>query len=463
MSFLNNIKKIHFIGIGGISMSGLAEIVLEKGFEVSGSDIQDSHLIKKLIKKGAKINIPHHKSNISDAELVVYTSAVKDDNPEMIKARGRNLPLVDRASFLGDIMKTYKYGIAVAGCHGKTTTTSIISLILQNANFDPTVLIGGELDAIGGNVRIGKSPYFITEACEYMENFLKFYPFIGVVLNIGEDHLDYFRDLNHIKSAFLKFAKLIPNEGCLVLCSDDVNTMEIAPLVTCNVITYGIDNDGDYVAKNLRYNDLGHPSFEVYKHGVFKGSLSLKILGKYNILNTMASIAVSDFLGVPFDIVIDTIADFKGTHRRFELKGVYNDITVVDDYAHHPTEIKVTLEAAKKRNNNSIWCIFQPHTYTRTKLLLNEFAESFANADKVIIGDIYASREKDTGLIHSKDLTREINKVSNNATYIEGFENIAKYIAENARPGDLVMTVGAGSITELGPMILEKLRERKVE
>lgn len=459
MLFSSNIKRIHFIGIGGISMSGLAEIAISKGFEVSGSDIQDSHLIKKLIKNGAVINIPHDENNVSHADLVVYTSAVKEDNPEIIKAKELKLPIMDRASFLGNIMKTYKYGIAVAGCHGKTTTTSMISLILKNSNLDPTILIGGELDAIGGNVRIGNSPYFITEACEYMENFLKFYPFVGVILNIGEDHLDYYRDLNHIKSAFLKFAKLIPKEGCLVLCNDDPNTKEIASLVSCNVLTYGISSESDYMARNIKYNSFGHPSFEVFKNGDFSGTFNLNILGEYNVLNTLASIAVSDFLGIPYETVNKIAENFNGTHRRFELKGICNDITVVDDYAHHPTEINVTLKAARKTKHDNLWCIFQPHTYTRTKLLLNEFATSFDNADRVIISDIYASREKDTGLIHSKDLVREINKHNDNAVYIEGFHNIAKYIAENAKPGDLVMTVGAGSITDLGPIILEELEK----
>lgn len=459
MLFSKNIKKIHFIGIGGISMSGLAEIAIYKGFKVSGSDIQNSHLIEKLVSDGALINIPHDENNISDADLIVYTSAVKEDNPEMIKARELELPIMDRATFLGSIMKTFKYGIAVAGCHGKTTTTSIISLILKDSDLDPTVLIGGELDAIGGNVRIGGSPYFITEACEYMENFLKFHPFIGVILNVGEDHLDYFRDLDHIKSAFLKFAKLIPKEGCLVLCNDDPNTREIASSVSCNIKTYGIKNESDYMAKNIKYNKLGHPSFKVFKNGEFSGEFNLGILGEYNILNSLASIAVSDFLGIPFETINKTIEGFKGTHRRFELKGTYNDITVIDDYAHHPTEIKVTLEAARKTKHNKIWCIFQPHTYTRTKALLNEFANSFNNADKVIISDIYASREKNDGLIHSKDLTAEINKYKDIAVYIDGFDNIARYIAKNARPGDLVMTVGAGNITDLVPMILSEMRK----
>lgn len=459
MDFLNNVRTVHFIGIGGISMSGLAEILLDRGFMVTGSDIQQSPIIEKLRKKGAIVSIPHNENNISDAELVVYTSAVKEDNPEIIRARELNLTIIDRASFLGDIMKEYGYGIAVAGCHGKTTSTSMISLILKNAQLDPTILLGGELDAIGGNVRIGKSPYFITEACEYMENFLKFYPYVGVILNIDEDHLDYFKDINHIKTAFLKFARLIPEKGCLILCSENSYAMEIAPQVHCNVTTFGIDKESDYMAKNIKYDELGHPSFEIFLKGKNMGSYSLKVPGRHNILNALSAFAVSDFVGISPDIIKNSLLDFRGTHRRFEIVGSHNNITIVDDYAHHPTEIRVTLEAAKKVPHSRLWCIFQPHTYTRTKLLLNEFAHSFYDTNNVIITDIYAAREKDTGLIHSKDLTKEINNNSNNAIYIKEFEDIAEYISENAKPGDLVMTVGAGSITNLGPMILEKLKE----
>ncbi len=460
MHFLNNVSKIHFIGIGGISMSGLAEIVLDRGYKVEGSDIQNSPIIERIRSKGAIVNIPHNGENLKDADLVVYTSAVKKDNPEMIKAQELNIPIVDRASFLGDIMKEYKFGIAIAGCHGKTTTTSMISLILKNARLDPTVLLGGELDAIGGNVRIGRSPYFITEACEYMENFLKFHPFVGVILNIGIDHLDYFKDLDHIKSAFLKFARLVPKDGCLFLCSDDTNTRELTSLVDCNKIIFGLENNSDYTANIISYDEEGRPSFEVFKNNTSKGVFTLKIHGKHNVLNSLAAFAVADYAGVPLDIIRKSLSEFSGTHRRFETKGVYNDITVIDDYAHHPTEIKVTLDAAKKIKHNKLWCIFQPHTYTRTNLLFNEFADSFNDADEIIIADIYAAREKDTGLVSSKELAEEINKkiVNKKAAYMDSFESIAEHVAKNAMPRDLVMTIGAGSITDLGPMILTKLK-----
>lgn len=458
MLLSKNIKTVHFIGIGGISMSGLAQILLTRGYKVQGSDIQYSSLIEKLEKNGAVVNIPHNAANVHGADLVIYTSAVKDDNPEIIEAKKLNIPLMDRATLLGKVMKEYSYRIAVAGCHGKTTSTSMISIIFKNAGLDPTILLGGELDSIGGNVRIGDGQYFITEACEYMENFLKFYPFYGVILNIDEDHLDYFKDIEHIKETFIKFVKLIPQEGCLAVCADNKNAMDVIPYAKCSIVTFGIDNDADYMAKDIEFNDLGHPSFKVYKKGQCIGSCKLQIPGQHNILNALSAYAVSDFFGISSDVVSKSLMEFKGTHRRFDILGTVNNITVVDDYAHHPTEIKATLAAAKKFPHNKLWCIFQPHTYTRTKTLFKEFASSFIDADHVIITDIYAAREKDTGEIHSKDLVKEANKVKNNVIYMKDFDDIAEYVSKNAEDGDLVMTVGAGNITNLGPMILEKLK-----
>lgn len=459
MFLSNKIKTIHFIGIGGISMSALAEIMLNRGYNVQGSDIQDSPLIRKLQSHGIKVNIPHKAENVHGADLIVYTSAVKNDNPEIMEANRLGIPLMGRATFLGKIMKEYSYGIAVAGCHGKTTSTSMISIIFKNANLDPTILLGGELDAIGGNVRIGESPYFITEACEYMGNFLEFHPFCGVILNIDEDHLDYFKDLQHIKDTFIKFAQLIPKEGFLAICADNSNAMDVLPYANCNVVTFGIDNKADYTATDIEFDNFGHPSFRVIKNGQDMGTYNLRIPGLHNVLNALSAFAVSDFFGISPDVIRKSLMEFEGTHRRFDILGTVNDITVIDDYAHHPTEIQVTLNAARKFPHNKLWCIFQPHTYTRTKLLFKDFTSSFKEADHVIITDIYAAREKDTGEIHSRDLAEEANKVSGNVIYIKEFENIANYVADNAKPGDMVMTVGAGSITNLGPMILERLKK----
>lgn len=459
MISLSNVKNVHFVGIGGISMSGLAQILLQAGYNVSGSDISDSNIISKLIKNGAKISIPHESKNVEGADLVVYTAAVKQDNCEIIRAKELKIPLVDRAEFLGMLMKNYKYGIAIAGCHGKTTTTSMVSVIFNNSNLDPTLLIGGEIDAIGGNVRVGKSEYFVTEACEYTESFLKFYPFVAAILNVEKDHLDYFRDLDHIISAFEKFAKLVPKEGTLVVCSDNEHALNISKKVDCNVLTYGIKNKADFKAKSIKYDNLGHPTFEVTFKGKKLGTISLGIPGEHNVLNALAAIAIARNAGIHMDIIKKSLKEFKGTYRRFDIKGTRNNITIVDDYAHHPTEIKATLHAAKQFPHKKIWCVFQPHTYTRTKTLFNEFSEAFYDADQVIITDIYAAREKDTGLVKPSELVESINKYSANAVYSSDFRSIADFIAREAKPGDLVFTMGAGDVFKLGPMILEEIAE----
>ncbi|MDF2890485.1 MAG: UDP-N-acetylmuramate--L-alanine ligase [Clostridia bacterium] len=462
MASLDNIKNIHFVGIGGISMSGLAEIMLTAGYHVTGSDLNSSKIIDRLSNKGAKITIPHDSKNVEGSELVVYTAAVKNDNPELVRAGELAIPVMDRAEFLGIIMKSHHYGIAISGCHGKTTTTSMVSLIFKNACLDPTILLGGELDAIDGNVLVGKSDYFITEACEYYESFLKFYPYVGAILNVEEDHLDYFKDIDHIMSAFHKFAKLIPKDGTLVVCADNENAMKVADMSECNILTYGLDKEADYTAKNIVFNRLGHPSFDVYFRNEEIGALSLNIPGKHNILNSLASIAIARNAGIDMEIIKSSLLEFRGTYRRFDIQGTQNDITVIDDYAHHPTEIRATLDAAVQFPHKRVWCIFQPHTYSRTRTLFNDFAKAFYNADKAIIADIYsASREKDNGDIHSRDLVNEVNNNSNNAIYMKDFEEIADLIAREAEPGDIVFTMGAGDVFKLGQMILDKIKGNK--
>lgn len=460
MASIDNIKNIHFVGIGGISMSGLAEIMIHAGYNVSGSDLNNSKIIERLISKGAAISIPHDSKNVEGAELIVYTVAVKSDNAELVRARELSIPIIDRAEFLGIIMKKHQYGIAISGCHGKTTTTSMVSLVFKNAMLDPTILLGGELDAIDGNVLVGKSDYFITEACEYYESFLRFYPYVGAILNVEEDHLDYFKDIDHIMSAFYKFAQLIPKEGSLVVCADNENAMKIADSVQCNILTYGIDNPADYTASNIIYDQLGHPSFDVYFRNTNLGVFSLNIPGKHNILNSLACIAISLNAGIDIDVIKNSLLEFRGTYRRFDIQGTLNNITVIDDYAHHPTAIKATLDAAVQFPHKRVWCVFQPHTYSRTKSLFSDFAKAFYKADKVIITDIYsASREKDNGDIHSKDVVFAINENSNNSVYIKDFAEIADLIAKEAEPGDIIFTMGAGDIFKLGKMIMDRLNK----
>lgn len=451
---INNYKRIHFIGIGGISMSGLAHIMLNAGHIVTGSDLKNSHIISKLQKEGAIINIPHNKNAIDGADLVVYTAAIKQDNPEMIRTKELHIPVIDRATLLGEIMKKYKLGVAIAGSHGKTTTTSLISVLLTEMKYDPTVLVGGEVDVIGGNVRVGNSDYFITEACEYTDSFLKFYPYIAVILNVDSDHLDYFKNIDNIKQSFTQFANLVPNNGYVVACGDDLNTMSVLKNVDRKVITFGINNNCNWVAKNINFDEKGCTSFDAYYNGKYICNYSLSIVGKHNIYNALATLAVCDLLGVDIKKASSLMNKFRGTHRRFEVKGTIDGVTIIDDYAHHPTEIKATLQSAINYPHKRIICIFQPHTYSRTKSLLFDFANSFDNADVTIITDIFAAREKDTGQIHAKDLAKLISERGNETYYIKEFTDIVEYIKSIIKSGDIVITIGAGDIYKVGDMLL---------
>lgn len=448
-------KKVHFIGIGGISMSGLAEILLNKGYKVSGSDRNSSSIIEKLEKNGAKICIGHNADNVIGADIVVYTAAIAQDNPEILKAKELNIPLMDRAEFLGSIMKGHKFNVAVSGTHGKTTTTSMLSNIALAADTDPTILVGGELDAINGNVRCGNSQYFITEACEYKASFLKFYPFVGIILNIEADHLDYYRDINHIEETFDKFAHLIPEDGYLVTCAEDERAMRIASHIGCNVITYGI-SQGDVTARYISYDTKGCGSFDVYKEDSFLFKAKLNVPGRHNILNALASICAALSLNIDKEYIVEGLNMFRGAHRRFEIKGVKDGVTVVDDYAHHPTEIKAALSAAKNYPHKKIYCVFQPHTYSRTKTLFDGFTKAFFDADELILADIYAAREKDTHEISSNMLGDKIRELGVCCENFHSFENIAAYLKTKLGSGDLLITVGAGDVYKVGEIYLDK-------
>ncbi|MGH4121827.1 MAG: UDP-N-acetylmuramate--L-alanine ligase [Clostridium sp.] len=448
-------KKIHFIGIGGISMSGLAEILIKNNYKVSGSDMQSSHITNKLSEKGAEIYIGHNGDNIKDADLVVYTAAISPENPEYIKALDLNLPLMDRAEFLGQIMKGHKYNVAVAGTHGKTTTTSMIAHIILNEDVDPTVLVGGELDAICGNVLAGNSDYFITEACEYKASFLKFFPYIATITNIDADHLDYYRDIDHIKDTFKKFINLIPKEGYLIANVEDENVNTILNNnYNCNILTYGIDK-GILKAKNISYNESGCASFDVYKEDHLLFQINLNVPGQHNILNALASIGTSLCLNFSEDSITNGLSSFRGTHRRFELKGTKGGVTVIDDYAHHPTEIRATLSAAKNYPHNKIYCVFQPHTYSRTISLFEDFSDSFYDIDNLILADIYAAREKDTGEISSNMLGDRIRSKNVNCVNFHSFPEIVNHLRINLKDGDMLLTMGAGDVFKIGEMYLK--------
>lgn len=449
---INSLKKnshIHFIGIGGISMSGLAHIALSNGFKVSGSDREKTNITQKLEDNGATIYEGHDKKNIVGADLIVHTAAVKSDNPEMAEAARLNIPVIDRAEFLGAIMKNYKHAVGVAGTHGKTTTTSMLAHALIYADSDPTISVGGELDLIGGNIHCGSSDLFVTEACEYTNSFLKFYPTIALITNIEEDHLDFFTGIDMIRQSFRDYAELTRNGGYTVAYGDDENIRLTLDGSGLNIITYGINKCNNYYAQNIKYL-AGYPSFDVICDNKVICHISLNVPGEHNILNALATVAVCEILGVDPETAAKGIETFKGTHRRFEKKGIINGAIVIDDYAHHPTEIKATLKAAKKFSPKRIRCIFQPHTYSRTRTLWNDFLTAFDDVDELILTHIYAAREQYDGVTDPQRLSDEICERGINSKYIESFCDIEKYINDTAQEGDIIFTMGAGDITQIG-------------
>lgn len=458
---LSKTKHVHIVGIGGVSNSAIAEILLKQGVTVSGSDLHLSELTYNLAQKGVQIFDSHDASNIDGADLVVYTAAVADDNPEVMAAQEKKILCISRAEILGQIMAGYKKSIAISGTHGKTTTTSMITRIFNDNQYDPTALIGGYFSDIKSNVRLGNSELFLTEACEYKESFLSFFPKIGVILNIDEDHLDYYRNLDHIVSAFAKFANNILDKGTLVLNGDDYNSRKIIPYYKGKIITFGLSDHCDYIAKNVVYNNLGQPTFDIFNKEQKLCQLSLVIPGQHNIYNALAAFIVGHLLIDDVTLITARLSTFKNAGRRFEWIGKVKDVTVIDDYAHHPNEIKATLEAAARMTDVSrILCIFQPHTYSRTKELLNEFAGAFQNATEVILCDIYAAREVDHGEISSKDLMNALIKEGADAKHFDSFDAIAEYVSKNATPQDLVITMGAGDVYKISHMILDNLRNQ---
>ena len=455
----HNPIPVHFIGIGGISMSGLAEILLKEGFPVSGSDSHASALTEHLERAGARICIGQAASNIpEDCKLVVYTAAIHPDNPEYREAKRRGVPMLSRAELLGQLMRNYQTSIAVAGTHGKTTTTSMIASILLEEDADPTISVGGILPSIGGNIRVGGSEMFLTEACEYTNSFLHFFPTIGIILNIEEDHMDFFKDLNDIRRSFRRFAELLPVEGLLIINSDIPDYEEITEGLSCRVVTFGSSPDADYRAENTAYDTFGHPSFDLIRKTEKDGRrprFSLKVPGEHNVYNALASIALADALRIPEAAVEKGLLSFTGTDRRFQYKGEVNGVTIIDDYAHHPTEIRATLHAAAHYPHRELWCVFQPHTYSRTKAFLKEFAEALSLADHVVLADIYAARETDTLGISSRDLERELAALGADVYYFPTFAEIEKFLSEKCMHGDMCITMGAGDVINIGEDLLK--------
>ena len=453
----NKPEHIHFIGIGGISMSGLAEILLGAGFSISGSDMKPSALTNQLESKGAKVFYGQCAENISaEYDCVVYTAAIHADNPEFARCVELNLPMLTRAELLGQIMKNYQTSIAVSGTHGKTTTTSMFSSVLLAADADPTISVGGILEAIGGNIRVGKSETFITEACEYTNSFLSFYPTMSIILNIEEDHMDFFKDLDDIMNSFRLFAKRLPKDGVLIINKEIKDYEKVTEGLECKVITYGMDSSCTYHAENIIFNAQGYGEFDVMHHSTNMGHIVLNVPGQHNVSNALAVIAAARKLGISMEQIQAGLLGFSGANRRFQRKGEYNGVTIIDDYAHHPTEIRTTLEAAKNYPNREVWCIFQPHTYTRTKAFFHEFAESLSLADHVILAEIYAARETDTLGMSSALLCEEIKKLGADCHYFPTFAEIEDFVKSHCIHGDLLITMGAGDVVNIGENILNK-------
>lgn len=447
---------VHFIGIGGISMSGLAEILLGEHFTISGSDSKPSTLTERLVSLGATIFYPQKASNIINGiDVVVYTAAIHEDNPEFAEAKRQNLPMLSRAELLGQLMTNYETPIAISGTHGKTTTTSMLSHILLEADTDPTISVGGILNAIGGNIRVGGSDIFVTEACEYTNSFLNFLPKISVILNVEEDHMDFFKDIDDIRCSFHRFASILPKDGTLVINKNIEHLESITDNLECKVITYSEISDADYAASNITFDALGNASFDLIRYGEFVDRIQLSVAGNHNVSNALSTIAVADLLQIPMETIKKGILSFGGTVRRFQYKGERNGFTIIDDYAHHPTEIRATLTSARNYPHKDIWCIFQPHTYTRTKAFFHEFAEALSLADHVILADIYAARETDTLGMSSEALAEEIKKLGTDAYYLPSFEAIENFVLEKVIHGDVLITMGAGDVVNIGDSLLQ--------
>ena len=458
---LKKYNKIHMIGIGGVSMSGIAEILTNFGIQVTGSNNVESEATKKLEKAGIKVYIGHNANHIENPDIVVYSAAIKQDNPEILAAKRKNIPIIERADFLGTLTRCFNNTITIAGTHGKSTTTSMVSLCFLEAQKDPSIQVGADIKNINGNYKVGNSEYFIIEACEYVESFLKFSPKSEIILNIDNDHLDYFKNFDNIKNAFIKYVKLLPNDGLLVVNGDDSNCLDLPKYTNATCLTYGINNKNtDFFAVNIVFDNNGFPEFDVYSKSNFYGRIKLSIPGMHNVLNSLGVIALCDYYGIEYETIRKALLNFTGALRRFEFKGKINNASIYDDYGHHPTEILANAKALMNNKYNKSWVVFQPHTYSRTKNLMDEFAKALLNFDNIIVLDIYAARETNTYGVTSKDLADKITSLGKTARYIPDFNECVKYLKENVKENDIILTQGAGTVTEIGPLLI-KSSEKK--
>ena len=450
------------VGIGGIGMCGIAEVLNNLGYKVTGSDIHQSPTVKRLLDLGLRIHMGHKEENIANAQVVVYSSAISNQNPELKAARAAMIPVIPRAEMLAELMRM-KYGIAVAGSHGKTTTTSMIASILARGGLDPTIVIGGRLDSIGSTAKLGQGEYMVAEADESDGSFLRLSPTIAVVTNIDQEHLDFYKDFKHIKEAFLQFMNKVSFYGLICLCLDDKIIQELIPGVTKRLLTYGLTSQCDLRAENIRINGL-HSNFEVLYHGKNLGAIDLQLPGIHNIYDALASVGVGLDLEIPFIVIKKALEGFRGADRRFQIKAKIGDLVIVDDYGHHPTEIKATLRAAKKGWGKRLICVFQPHRYTRTKFLLEEFVTSFYDADIVVVSDIYPAGESPIPGIHGGLIAEGlIEHGHKDVHYLPEVSEIPEFLTGIIEPGDMILTLGAGDIWKVGEKLESVIKKDQTQ
>ncbi len=450
-------QKIHFVGIGGIGMSGIAELLLNLNYSVTGSDLQDTATIERLRKAGGTITIGHRAENIQKADVVVVSSAVSPENPEIVNARARNIPVIPRAEMLAELMRM-KYGIAIAGSHGKTTTTSLIATVLAEGGLDPTMVIGGRLNSMGTNARLGGGDFLVAEADESDGSFLMLSPMVAVVTNIDPEHLDYYEEMENLKEAFLSFVNKVPFYGRAVLCMDHPTVRAILPQVRKRTLTYGLSRQADFCARDLRFEGW-QSQFHVYRQEEMLGEICLQMPGLHNVCNALAAVAVAGELDLDFAVIKKGLENFQGIHRRLQVKGQSKGISIVDDYAHHPEEIRCTLDAIRRGWEKGILAVFQPHRYTRTQLCFDDFLGAFHDADTVIVTDIYPAGEEALEGVHAAKLAEGIRKQGHKEVhYFDDFSKVVAFLEDRCREGEMVITLGAGDIYRVGEMLLKALK-----
>ena len=442
-------KRIHMIGIGGSSMSGLAEMLLKEGYTVTGSDNAKSHAVERLREMGIEVHVGHAKENVPGTDLMVYSAAIAAENPERQEAVHLGIPQMERSTLLGQLMQGHENAICVSGAHGKTTTSSMIAFTLLECGMDPTVHIGGRLDALGGGSRIGKKDVFVAEACEFHGSFLEMRPTQAVVLNIDADHLDYYRDIDHIEEAFGNFLSLLPEDGMAIGWGEDERIMRLFSKLPCETRSFGLKEENDYYPVNLTYNDTGCPMYDIAFRGEILGRIELRVAGEFNVLNSLAAFASAHAAGVEGDKAALALSKFGGVHRRFELTGLIDGVKMYHDYGHNPAEMRAALKVAKMQHPKRLWAVMQPHTYSRVKSLFNDYLTCTEVADFTLVTDIFAAREKDPGDIRTEMLIEGMRKNGIDAVHTPTFDDTEKYLREHWQPGDLVLTMGCGNINLL--------------